>query len=112
MPLQLPFGEHLNLIANVTITTRPGRHYNIDAISINRIARAFSPKEIPVERQLELLDGFQFQRRMQVDVIGRTDQSGLAEIRATREQRIECFQIAVVWISVAAREVGFETDAR
>jgi hypothetical protein len=85
MPLQLPLGEHLSLIADVTITTRPGGHDHVDAVAVYRIACAFSPKEIPIERQLELLDGLHFQGRMQVDVIGRTDQSGLAEVSATRK---------------------------
>ena len=80
MPPQLPLGEHLNLIADIPITTRPGRHDDVDAVPVYRIACAFSPKEITVERQLELLDGFQFQRRMQIDLIGRTDLPMLAGV--------------------------------
>src|SRR4051812_46077664 len=80
MPLQLPLREHLNLIANVAVATRASRHDHVDTVAVYRIPRALSPKEIPVERQLELLDGFHFQGRMQVDVIGRTDESRLAEV--------------------------------
>src|ERR1041384_2601836 len=93
MPLQLPLRQHLELVASITITTRPGRHNHIDGIAVNRIAPAFSPKEIPIKRELELLDRLQFQRWMKIDVIGRADQSGFAEISAARKQRIKRFQI-------------------
>src|SRR5688572_30804188 len=88
-----------------------GNHY-VGGVAVNRVARAFSPKEVPVERKFEALDWLQLQRGMQVDVIGRADQSCFAEIRAARKQGIECFQVAVVRISIAAREVRFETEPR
>src|SRR6185503_8652390 len=112
MPLQSAFGERLDLIANVMLATGACGHDNVDGVAVNRVACAFPPKEIPVERQLELIDGRQFQRWMQIDMIGRAKESGLAEVSAAGKPRVEGFQIQIVRLPPTAPHVGLESEAR
>ena len=57
-----------------------------------------APEEVPVERELHVLEHVEIEHRVEIHVVLRTDQARLAEVRAAREQRIERLEVGVEWV--------------
>src|SRR5262249_11353325 len=81
-----------------------------DRRSIDAVAGALPPEEIPVCSDGQDGRWLQGYARVQVDEIGRTNEGGLAEVAAAGKKGIERLQPGGGGIAIAARDIGLESD--
>src|SRR5437867_11284432 len=87
VPVNSPFEQYLRLVAHVTGAAGFSGLNDIDRRSVDAVVGAFAPEPVPIPGQGELPEQGQFQLRMNVNVVCRTDQRRFAKVRAARKQR-------------------------
>src|SRR5438128_1897522 len=109
MGLQPPFGLRSGLRADVG---RPAIHAGASDFQsrvVNRVMRTLAPEEVSIRSEGDRMGRMQFNGRVEVNVVGWTNQPGFAEVSAFREKRVEGLEVGVVRITVTAGDVGLCT---
>src|SRR5713226_238006 len=112
MARQLPVDLHGRTASLVPVSHAVARDDHLSGDAVERVVNALSPIEPQSYRDEHLPRGRERNRRLEPDRIARTEQLRTTGIHAALEHRVECLEVRVRWILVAAGGVEDETETR
>src|SRR5260370_18029409 len=112
MARQLPVDLHRGTASLVPVGHAVARDDHLSGDAVERVVNALPPVEPQSGRDEHLTRGRERYRRLEPDRVARTEQLRTAGVRAALEHRVECLEVRVRRILVAARGVEDETEAR
>src|SRR6478672_501904 len=108
MPLKLPRYVHVQGSADITGRVAQGRDGDEPRHTINRIVSRIPPQPVSAAVNGHGLGRPYGEVRMEANNVLRTDQAGVVEIPRFEVERIEGFQLSILWVMVAAGDSRFE----
>src|SRR5216684_3842256 len=112
MARQLPVDLHGRTASFVPVGHAVARDDHLSGDAVERVVNALPPVEPQSGRDEYLTRGRERNRRLEPDRVARTEQLRTAGVSAALEHRVECLEVRVRWILVAARGVEEETETR
>src|SRR6266849_2919425 len=112
MARQLPVELHGRTASLVPVSHAVARDDHLSGDAVECVVDALSPVEPPSGGDAHLARGRERNRRLEPDRVARTEQLRAAGIGAALKQRVECLEVRVRGILVAARDVEDETETR
>src|SRR5579859_988355 len=108
MPLKLPRYVRVQGCADITGRIAPRRDRHEPRHAINRIVSGIPPKPVSAPVNRHGLGRFNSEVRMDANNVLWADQAGIVEIPRFEVERIEGFQLSVLWVMVAAGDSRLE----
>src|SRR4051812_18057350 len=112
MAVELPAGFEINFVAEIARRARSAGDQRGMTATVERIFRAFAPKEIPAERNVGRRGGPNRYGRIDVDQVGQGDEARRGEISIARIESVEGAERAALRVAVAAGDIGLEAETR
>src|SRR5579862_1275870 len=89
VPTDGPGDERIHLVSNIAVVAPVAGTDGIDRGSVEAVRRTLAPEEHPVGAKNQVRPEMEVQRRVEVDDIGRSDETRLRGIRRKGEERVK-----------------------
>lgn len=106
--IQLPRDLRLYLASNVGRLARAWAKKLFSCRVIHAIVDALPPEEVDLGRRAKLLRQLKVDGRMNIDQIRWTDHRDQSEVMQFREQGVECFEVLIAQVSIAAHHIDLK----